>query len=694
MSMSSPPAQPRGGTGGGGGLTALKLLSVKGAAQLRLQQDELLQPDDAIFFAPSSRPPLVTVGVGVSGIVGTAASKHGGGGASPMTLGGAALLSVGIVVAAGEFELVVHELLRPNPLQYAPCAWCPNPNTLFSTGVNRIIPRSAVIGRALIKLRAGALAFADGGADENAAPQAAFKDRPFDLADARSAVPSSAASAVVWMQLEELQARVTNTEQATHKFASSTKMLGEELCKLEKDVQQMLFRYDQETRALIGDRDQFMLGKIASLARVVDALKAEAHDERQKDKTVAAAAQSEAELRLDNVERTVGRINELSASASNDVAHRIAALEAELELATQHADTLGNEVAGLAKHVGRRMVQFGRQLTDLREEFDALSLGGSSGGGGGGAGSKRAATGQLVPHVRGRALAAAALGGEGDTFPQAAAPESARAERQSPTGRRSAGGSFPSLAPRSTRMPTHERPPTALSGGMSSIPSAICAPSAPASGGGAKCSVSTTVYLSTPRQRPPAWPWWRRRAPATSGRFERFFDDVEAAVPRNSSGPAAALVYNLDLWRMLPVLGTTQLETLLAAGKGAWAWTGQAPAAPAASEAAAEAAVSQAQLEERLARLLDARFRELEVRLDRDEGNGIQISPLGEWTIFQIFWSIVIVVERSVFAYFVAFISCWNSILWALVVMILSYFLVMITIVTLLATVRTISLLV
>jgi hypothetical protein len=160
-------------------------------------------------------------------------------------------------------------------------------------------------------------------------------------------------------------------------------------------------------------------------------------------------------------------------------------------------------------------------------------------------------------------------------------------------------------------------------------------------------------------------PWWRRRAPA--GRFERLFDDVEAALPpSSSSAPAASLVANHELWRMLPILAAAQLETLVAAGKGAWPWEGEATAVPT-SEPVAEAGTSQAQLEERIARLVDARCREFEAtvtaRLEtgdaaRTQGDtqGGCLDRLGEWTIMQIFWSLVIVVERCLFGYFVAFI--------------------------------------
>jgi hypothetical protein len=186
-------------------------------------------------------------------------------------------------------------------------------------------------------------------------------------------------------------------------------------------------------------------------------------------------------------------------------------------------------------------------------------------------------------------------------------------------------------------------------------------------------AVTTTASLATRTGENPragcrprlSMPWWRRRAPA--GRFERFFDDVEAALPPNSSAPAASLVANHELWRMLPILGAAQLDTLLAAGKGAWTWAGEAPAAVPASEPTVEAGASQAQLEERLARLVDARCRELEAtviaRLETGDATRTQqggcldgLSPPGEWTIIQIFWSIVIVVERCLFGYFVAFI--------------------------------------
>lgn len=426
---------------------AMKEQTIGDAKHLELAPHEELFPDDGIFFVPASC-------AGDDGCAKGDALK---------------LLSVGIVVAAGSAELVVHELLRPNPLEWKPCAWCPSPNTLFPTDVRVLIPRHAVKGRALIDRRAGGsfvlapacsaaaaaeqtdalrkraqqessvtsvtllptagcgssgeVVIAAPGEVENLRPfvlgaSSVDDGRPLSLGGRRLPAAASplageqpdagprvvqfaGASPVLWSSLDALRTRAAEAEGRLQllgeKISSGAKAALTAHSALEEQYEQHLARAMRWTEKRLAERDDFVMRELSSLASKVDELKDATRARKKSDDARGA----DMEERLARVERNVASLQSAQAQINSKVAAQLAdsagrskALDAALASATAQVDACNEELASLSEHLGRRLSQFGRALGDLREDLDALHLGG---GGPAASGSKRAAAGQLVP---------------------------------------------------------------------------------------------------------------------------------------------------------------------------------------------------------------------------------------------------------------------------------------------------------
>ncbi|KAG8471099.1 hypothetical protein KFE25_009520 [Diacronema lutheri] len=427
-----------------------KQLTVAAARELQLGADERLVPGDAIFYVPAA---CANVDAAV--------------------LDGLTLLSVGVVVACGPHEVVVHEMLRPNPLEWGPTAWAPNPNTLFSTGVHVVVPRSAVKARALIEgsnlLQAGQLHAADAGGGDRAtgaqqladvreeisgadtennfaSPGDKDKARPFVISGAMVAAAdsggaacalSSASSArdrrhppaeqvaqfagtspVLWSSLEALRTRAAEVERrvgaVSDRLGITAKTMLNALKEVEGAAGVRIEAAKRATEERFGERDAFVLLELNKLSMAVDKLE-KAMGAREKADAATKAASAASEERLVRVERNVAslqaaqaQINAKAAAQLAELSSRTCALDAALALVNAQAESNSDNIAALSEHLAKRLTQFGRAQSELREDFDALQLGGGGLAASGGGAKKRGATGQLVARTAGTMVLAPA----------------------------------------------------------------------------------------------------------------------------------------------------------------------------------------------------------------------------------------------------------------------------------------------
>jgi hypothetical protein len=361
----------------------IKQLTVEASRELRLDPAEELRPDDAIFFAPCS-----------------AAGGLSGGGQ------GSALLSVGIVFAAGRDEIVVHELLRPNPMAWAPSAWCSNPNTLFPTGVRVVVPRSAVRARAKIARRdeAGAGGVfggaADGGETSTRLPPEGL---PFELSGDNAPVPIAGASAFLWSTVDSLRLQSAqasgDVSRLSRRIDDSSKYMRQAIASADEAAEQRIARAIAWTDQRFGERDAFVMRELSAITDVVK----KKGDGRAAADAAAERARAEMAERLESVERNVAalqlaqaRINEKTAAQLHDSAARAASQEATLEAMRAETAECTERIVELSELVTRRLGQLARQLAEAQEEIDALRIGVERGAG---SAKRHAPGGQLVPRV-------------------------------------------------------------------------------------------------------------------------------------------------------------------------------------------------------------------------------------------------------------------------------------------------------
>jgi uncharacterized coiled-coil protein SlyX len=406
----------------------LKQLTIADAEHMRLGHEEELLVGDAIFFAPARVSPAApddaaasagTAAAGADESSPAAADNAGGGkpdgAAQPLPT---ALLSVGIVVATGPTLLVVHELLRPNPMQWCPSAWAPNPNVLFPTGVRVLVEREAVRARAVVKpAGSGAQVLVGGETSSLASLEAtSVADRPFVLAADSTPVPSASHSAFLWASLDGLRTRAAESEGALARqrarLERMTDEIREALAAAEASTELRTKRQILWTDQRFAERDAFIMRELAAVTRAADRARSDA-GARESALEALTRADADKSARLERVEAMVtalqgaqARINEKSAAQLHDGAARTSHLEQGLSACGAQTEGLADEVAEMAAHFNKRIAQLTRQLNEAREEIDALTLGGEraerGGGGGGGAlggAAKRTATGALVPRA-------------------------------------------------------------------------------------------------------------------------------------------------------------------------------------------------------------------------------------------------------------------------------------------------------
>lgn len=209
--------------------------------------------------------------------------------------------------------------------------------------------------------------------------------------------------------------------------------------------------------------------------------------------------------------------------------------------------------------------------------------------------------------------------------------------------------------------------------------------------------------------------WWRGGQKRDSAPFARLRDvepglgaDGKAAHLHSSGGESGHC--EQDLWASLPLLAREQLALLISAdfSAGFFSLASRVGATvPAAIAPPAAETSESAKVDVRL-RAVEERCRDLESLVKellaeraergkegdaRRQGSESQPSPAASerlrrdgssaeggcgpvtmQLVFGLVVSLYRVVEHCVFGYFVAFISCWNVILWALVTMVLGYF--------------------